>query len=160
MCPVASWRRALMKGFTLVEVLIALAILAVGLLGGVALLIEGLRASRSALQQTIAATLAADLAERIRSNPSAGDGYALGEATALSTPARSCAAVAECNTADVAALDLYTWQQAVLTQLPDAAMSIEVEPVAATSFHLFRIVIRWTESGASARSAFSLTLQA
>ena len=45
---VASCRAATTAGFTLIEVLIALAILAVGLLGGVALLIEGLRASRSA----------------------------------------------------------------------------------------------------------------
>jgi len=156
---VASCRAAMTAGFTLIEVLIALAILAVGLLGGVALLIEGLRVSRSALQQTLAATLAADLADRIRSNRIAGASYALSEDTVAATPAQTCTAVAECGATDVAALDLYTWQQTVLAQLPAASTSIEVEPVTATSFHLFRIVIRWTESGDRTRSAFALTLQ-
>ena len=156
---VASCRAANSKGFTLVEVLIALAILAVGLLGAVALVIQGLRASRSALQHTVATTLAADLADRIRSNRIAGDAYGLSEGAVLAAPAKACTAVGQCSAAEIAALDLYTWQQTALTQLPDAATSIDVEPVAATSFHLFTILIRWTDSGNRTRSAFALTVQ-
>ena len=56
------------KGFTLVEVLVALVIFAVGLLGIAALHIEGLNAGRTALNRTQAVALASDLADRIRAN--------------------------------------------------------------------------------------------
>ena len=56
------------KGFTLVEVLVALVIFAVGLLGIAALHIEALNAGRTALNRTQAVALASDLADRIRAN--------------------------------------------------------------------------------------------
>jgi type IV pilus assembly protein PilV len=153
-------RNARKSGFTLVEVLIALAILAVGLLGGVALLIDGLRASRSALLQTSASLLATDLADRIRVNRAAGSAYALGEGTAVTAPSKSCTTVAECGSVDVARLDLYAWQQSVLAVLPDASTSIAVEPVAGAAANLFTIVIRWAQTSAASRSALVLKVQA
>ena len=50
-------------GFTLVEVLLALLVLCVGMLGTAAILLESLRASRSGIARTQAVTLAADLAD-------------------------------------------------------------------------------------------------
>ena len=55
--------------------------MAVGLLGGLVLLLTGFRASRSAMQQTGAANLAADLGDRIRANQAAGAAYALDAGT-------------------------------------------------------------------------------
>ena len=81
-------REATESGFTLVEVLVVLVVLAVGLLGGVALLLTGLRASRVAILQTRAANLAADLGERIRANRAAGAAYALDAGTVLAAPAK------------------------------------------------------------------------
>jgi type IV pilus assembly protein PilV len=147
-------------GFTLIEVLIALAILAVGLLGGAALLVDGLRAGRSALSQTNAAVLAADLADRIRANRAGGAAYALSEGSAVAAPAKTCAAIAECSSVDVAQLDLYTWQQAVLERLPDASTSVAVEPVAEAAANLFTIVIRWAETSDRSRAALAITVQA
>ncbi len=147
------------SGFTLVEVLIALAILAVGLLAGVALLIDGLRASRGALLQTSASMLAVDIADRIRANHIAGAAYALSEESAVTPPSKSCTAIAECSALDVAQLDLYAWQQVVLASLPDASTSIAVEPVAGTSVCLFTIAIRWAHANDATRSALVLTVQ-
>ena len=56
------------KGFTLVEVLVALVVMSVGMLGIAALYLEGLRAGRTALYRTTAVNLAADMADRIRAN--------------------------------------------------------------------------------------------
>jgi len=53
-------------GFSLVEVLVALLILSVGLLGVVTLLLHGLREGSIALSHTQAVSLVGDMVERIR----------------------------------------------------------------------------------------------
>ncbi len=53
-------------GFTLIEVLIALVVMTVGMLGVSFLCIEGLRLNRSAIYQMTAQNLAADIVERLR----------------------------------------------------------------------------------------------
>jgi prepilin-type N-terminal cleavage/methylation domain-containing protein len=58
-----------MRGMSLIEVLVALVILSVGLLGIAQLLIHGMRTSHAALLRTQAVNLVADMAERIRANP-------------------------------------------------------------------------------------------
>jgi type IV pilus modification protein PilV len=56
------------RGFTMVETLVALVVLAIGLLGIAALYLDSLRAGRTAIYRTQAVNLSADLADRIRSN--------------------------------------------------------------------------------------------
>jgi type IV pilus assembly protein PilV len=56
-------------GFSLIEVLIALLILAIGMLALAASEIMGQRGTQSALKRSHATTLANDLAERIHANP-------------------------------------------------------------------------------------------
>ncbi len=56
------------SGFSLIEVLIALLVLAVGLLGLSALQAQGLRGGTSAHQRSQAVVLAYDMMERMRSN--------------------------------------------------------------------------------------------
>ena len=52
-------------GFTLLEVLIAVVVLSLGLLGAAALQIKGLQSAHSAYQRTVASIIAADAAERL-----------------------------------------------------------------------------------------------
>lgn len=56
------------RGFTLLEVLVALLVFAIGLLGATALAVEGFRLEQRALLRAEIALLAADLAGRMRSN--------------------------------------------------------------------------------------------
>lgn len=65
-----------MRGMSLVEVLVALVVLSIGLLGIAQVLIHGMRTSHAALLRTQAVNLVADMAERIRANP---DGDELAE---------------------------------------------------------------------------------
>ena len=67
---------ARIRGFTLVEVLVALVVLAVGMLGIAGLYVESLRAGRTSIFRTTAVYLAADMADRIRANPQASADYA------------------------------------------------------------------------------------
>jgi type IV pilus assembly protein PilV len=75
-------------GFTLLEVLVALLVLACGLLGLAALQTTGLRASQVAGMRTLVARLGYDITERMRANPAgvAAHAYVIGRtATATRT---------------------------------------------------------------------------
>ena len=56
-------------GFTLVEVLIALVIMSVGMLGIAGLYVHTMQAGRTSILRHHAVTLAGDIADRIRANP-------------------------------------------------------------------------------------------
>ena len=62
-------------GFSLIEVLIALVIMSVGMLGIAGLYVEGMNAGRTSIFRHHAVTLASDVADRIRANPTAGVFY-------------------------------------------------------------------------------------
>ncbi|MGB5623252.1 MAG: type IV pilus modification protein PilV [Gammaproteobacteria bacterium] len=64
------------RGFTLLEVLVALLVFAIGLLGATALTVEGFRLEQRALQRAEIALLAADLAGRMGSNRPGHHAYA------------------------------------------------------------------------------------
>lgn len=56
------------RGFTLIEVMIALFILGVGLLGMSALMTKSVQANQSAYHRTVALYIAEDIADRLRAN--------------------------------------------------------------------------------------------
>ncbi len=147
-------------GFTLLEVLIALCVLATGMLGIGMMLLESVRASRSALHRTAAVSLAADLGERIRANRVAGVAYGLGAGMVAGAPASDCAASDACDPSEVAALDLYQWQQALLAALPAAVASVQVTPVGGLPANTYAISVRWVQTGDAEAAAFVLTVQA
>lgn len=62
-------RHSTQLGFSLLEVMIAVLVLAIGLLGLSALQANGLRANGSAHQRSQAVTLAYDMMERLRADP-------------------------------------------------------------------------------------------
>jgi type IV pilus assembly protein PilV len=152
--------RRIDAGFTLLEVLVALCVLAAGMLGVGMMLLESIRSSRSALHRTAAVALAADLGERIRANRMAGDDYAIGAGTLAGAPPSECAPSDACGPSDVAALDLYEWQQAVLTALPAAVTSVQVAPVSGLPANTFAISIRWAQPGDAEAATFILRVQA
>lgn len=59
------------RGFSLIEVLVALLVLAIGVLGMAALMSNSVRNNQSAFFRTQALVLATEMADRIRSNPDA-----------------------------------------------------------------------------------------
>lgn len=105
------------RGFSLIEVLIALAVLSVGLLGASALLLDGIRRQDQALHQQAALWLITDVADLIRATPGSADAA---DFTA-------------------AAVELFPHQapEATVTQVPTDAPA---EPVR------HRISLRWRDS--------------
>ena len=134
-------------------------VMAVGLLGSVSLLLAGFRASRSAMQQTGATYLAADLGDRIRANRAAGAAYALDAATVLAPPAKPCLSPGECDSQDVAARDLYEWQQAAMSTLPGARTSVRVTRIDGIPASIYVVLVEWVQADQAADARFALILQ-
>jgi type IV pilus assembly protein PilV len=151
--------RATNGGFALINALVAATVLAIGLLGNAAMLVHSLQTSRLALQHTQAVALAADMADRLRANSSAGTAFALAQGTVLDAPATPCATVNQCSPQQVAALELYLWQQSVMRVLPGPQAAITVSPTAVPAVNRYTITLRWVQSGDGVAS-ITLTVQA
>jgi len=99
-------------GFTLIEVLIAMVVLAVGLLGLAGLQVTSLRSNQSAYNRTQATQLAYDLADRMRANVAGKITYTTILPSAATVKA-NCLTTAGCSPSEMAENDLYEWNCAV-----------------------------------------------
>ncbi len=124
-------------GFTLIEVLIAMVVLAVGLLGLAGLQASSLKNNQSAYNRSQATQLAYDIADRMRANaapdpasgtPSAPYGFAAKYLTTFMAPT-AATIQADCNTVtttctptNIAENDLFEWNAAISQALPTGAV--------------------------------------
>jgi len=103
------------RGFSLLELLVALVVFSVGMLAVVGLQTVSKQANYEGLQRTTAAQIANGLLEDIRTNGDAVDVYLatgeLGGGSLGNEPAPDCSVGSECNSAQKAAHDLWTWEQ-------------------------------------------------
>lgn len=125
-------------GFTLIEVLIAMLVLAVGLLGLAGLQATGLKNNQSAYNRSQATQLAYDLADRMRANVAGKASY-----TAIlpssATAKTNCLTTTGCTPADLAQNDLFEWNSAVSNNLPSGIGTIAV------AANIFTISITWDD---------------
>lgn len=137
------------RGFSIVEVLVALVVLSVGMLGIAGLYVTTLRASGSALYRTQAVSLASDMADRIRANP-------LGRASYQGAGAnRNCVAGGvDCSTQQMAEDDVFRWRTQ-LGVLPSGAGAVVH---AAGPPDSYVITVSWTEPGGEVVS-YNLRMQ-
>jgi type IV pilus assembly protein PilV len=115
-------------GFTLIEVLVAVFVLAVGILGAVAAQTAALRTRQGSALMSSGVQLASSLAERMRANadqmraPDASNPYLQlrydAAAGAPAAPPAACQAGAPCASAELAAFDLADVQQALYGAFP------------------------------------------
>lgn len=152
------------RGFTLVEVLVAILLLSVGLLGVAGLQISGLRYHQGAYMRGQATSLLYDMTDRMRINP---QGIGAGSYNAItintttsgwqsSLPADPDCAANNCTPANQAALDIRQWGLA-LGQLPRAVGTVTRNGL------IFTLTITWQDldsnAEAPANQAASLNVQ-
>lgn len=108
------------SGFSMVEVLVSILIVALGILGTLGLLMNGLRLSSSSNYRSIAAAQANAMADALRGNPFAIAGVALSSFDAP-VPASSpgCFTAAGCVRANFVNNNVWVWQQQLAASLPN-----------------------------------------
>lgn len=109
------------RGFSLIEILIAVLILAIGLLGVAGLQVTSKRSNYEAVQRATATMLIRDMIERIRANQgqldtytNTGAGRTFSPSAGISTAVTDCfGSGADCNDSTMATYDLYEWENAL-----------------------------------------------
>lgn len=137
-------RPRLQSGFTLLEVMIALVIFSIGLLGLAGLQAGGLRSNTQAQLRTIAVIQAYDMAERIRANPRGvedGDYNAFDD----TTPTAEDCISATCTAAEMATYDYYEWETSTQRVLPSGHGTITSAAVGGGVTTLFTVTVMWDE---------------
>ncbi len=133
--------RAQARGFTLLEVMIALVIFSVGLLGLAGLQSRSLQSNTTAQFRTMAVIEAYDMADRIRANPA---GVANGNYDNLdtSTPtASSTCLTAACTPQEIAELDYFEWVTNLQSLLPSGYGTVTGNGAGSQ----FTITVMWDE---------------
>ncbi len=146
------------NGFSLVEMLVALLVISIGMLGLAALYVETLRLNRTAIYRTRAVTLASDMAERIRANAGSTAGYA--GAGANSGCNDGAAAAVECTAAQMAVQDVFDWQQTAQTVLPGGTATIGVVAAGNGTANVYTLTITWTEISRGSNVSYVMTVEA
>lgn len=132
-------------GFTLLEVLIALLILSIGLLGLASLQTSGLRSNQMASMRTTSTQLAYDIADRMRANPVGVDAQnytiAANAADPVILSGENCESIT-CSTSQMATYDLAQWRGAVRS-LPGGTSAIVRTVTGAVITHT--VTVFWDE---------------
>lgn len=141
------------RGFSLIEVLISLSILAAGLLGMTALQNEALQFNQAAFTDSQAQFLINDMVERIRSNRS-NNTYAIGFTETTPTASVNCAATT-CTSNQMAIWDIAQWRAMVeatvaddgITYLPSGESQILFNTT--TQAYIISVRYDWSQLGES-----------
>jgi type IV pilus assembly protein PilV len=146
-----QWQHTI-KGFSMVEALVALLVLSIGLLGLAALQTTSLKYNTESYWRTQATYLANDIIDRMRANKS---GVNNGNYTVATTAAASAAlaatkpcGTASCSTSDLAIYDLGQWYTGMKTALPGSTLPtghLATISRDAVNTSLYTITINWTE---------------
>lgn len=131
-------------GFSMIEILVTLVIVATALLGTAGLQVYAMRVNQGGQFRTQAVFLASDIAERMEANKqeAINGSYALGNTTVAGTLSTACL-TNPCNSISLAAFDLNQWGNSVASLLPQA--SWQITQTTAGNPSTYSIVVRWTD---------------
>jgi len=165
-------KRAADSGFTLVEVLVALVVLSIGLLGLAALQLSSLQFNTNSLFRTQATVAAYDIIDRMRSNRAGfkANAYQVLSASdaanvlstygtcSLSSGSCNCKDVTNpCAPADLATYDLGNWYLQTDSLLPGSSNNRATISRDATTNEV-TITINWTEKDVSQSKTWKVRL--
>lgn len=131
------------RGFSMIEVLIALLILAIGLFGMASLMMTSMKSNQSASMRSQATWLAYDIFERMRLNSNvATSSTSYVTAAATAAPNDPNCKSSGCSTTNIAVQDLFEWK----TQLVQAGLTGSI----ARAGNAYTVSIFWQEDSSTA----------
>ncbi|HEU4623247.1 MAG TPA: type IV pilus modification protein PilV [Steroidobacteraceae bacterium] len=137
------------RGITLIEVLVALVIMSIGMLGISSLYLETLRANRTAQLRGQAVDLVNDIADRIRANRRGREAYV--KAVTDTIGAGGCTIATPYTPADLAKDDVKCWVNTVNSRLPadesgkPPQTSIDFVPGSGATLDRYTVRVQWSE---------------
>lgn len=130
-------------GFSLVEVLITLVIMSVGMLGIAGLYVQSMQAGRTSMLRHHAVTLAGDVADRIRANPTAAIAYI----DPVGADNDCVLGTVDCTPAQMAANDILLWKAQASENLPGGDVTVVFTAANGFTPPNYQITVSWTEPG-------------
>ncbi len=114
-------------GVSLVEVLVAVLIMSIGMLGLAAMQNTSVKFAYDSYIRSQANFLAYDLMDRVRSNPDAAYALSQGQVPSTASCVATTASVSatNCSATEIRAADLYEWYQSAIAVFPDATLQLE-----------------------------------
>lgn len=112
------------RGISLIEVLMAVLIFSIGLIGLAGLMVMATRSNHAAYLRTQVTFLASNMAERMRANPTGLWNQAYNDSNYPTSTSQACSKASACTPAQVAVRDKYEWSQLLKTLLPEATARI------------------------------------
>jgi len=128
-------------GFTLMEVLLAMFVLSVGMLGSTGMMLQGRAESVKVNYESKAMQLALGMAEQMRANITGVTSNAYDAVDTASAADPGCVAVS-CSVAAMAQYDAYIWGETLKSNLPKGVGTV----AGAGADSLFTITVNWTET--------------
>lgn len=136
-------RPTLKNGFTLIEVLIAIIVLSVGLLGLAALLSQGMRVTHDSYLLAVATQQAEDMAERMRANPTeTAKAAGSGGYDALSGKGTS---TDDCETNTCTSIERAAFDHALWSSVNQDLFGVGKEGTVVRNGEVFNISLTWSE---------------
>ena len=161
------------RGFTLVEVLVALLVMSIGLLGVGKLVLFSARSNDSAYLRSQATELAYSILEDMRANrqTALNAGYNVAAANTVANPGVQCNQGSACTTGtQLAQYDLYQWATRLQALGPSGNDSVTTnavtDPTSGTINYTATITVSWDDTvarqtfdGAAAAGTVSVVLE-
>jgi type IV pilus assembly protein PilV len=141
------------RGFTLTEVLVALMVLSIGLLGVGKLVLFSARSNDSAYLRSQATELAYSILDDMRANrqTALNGSYNILVANTAPNPGLQCTSAAPCTTGtQLAAYDLYQWANRLLALGPSGNGSVKTnavtDPTSGSTDYTATITVTWDDT--------------
>lgn len=142
------------QGMTLIEVLIAFVILAIGMLGIAGMLLLSSKVNNSSYAKQQAVQCIYDMFDKIRANYQAAinGSYNISNINSSGSPVIPAAPgtmcdQSNCSTTELAAYDTWYWLSAEVSKLPRGSGSITTSPAPGTAgTTLITITVQWDDS--------------
>lgn len=154
------------SGFTMIEILVTVFVLAVGVLGLMGMQAIGLQNNHSAYVKSQVISSINEMVDRMRANEVGlnGNRYASVDTSTLANPGYDCTNVftgttsgTECNDQEIALSDIYTWGKGLSAMLPSGYGTVTCNDSPCVNGSNHTITVFWDDNrDGSANSSFSI----